>query len=83
MARGNGRPCGCDPSDDYTCESHRTAFDPSNWRMGEVAVRGPFHDVCIVIEVMGPKNGASQLRLSRFQAEDLVAEIARRLALRS
>ena len=50
--------------------------------MGPLVVRGPFVDTTIVLEIIGFDAGAAQIRLDRWQAEALVEELQRRLALR-
>jgi hypothetical protein len=66
----------------HECDDHRRAFDPVGWRIGSLEVSGPFYDTTLVIEIMSSQDGAARMRLTRWQAEALEAEIRRRLAMR-
>lgn len=96
MARDSGRPCGCDPASNHPCEGHATALDMSETEIdGAKAYRGGLgrvvdDPVCVVIIGPDPDGefgflgaGGETTWMPRFVAEDVIAELQRRLALRA
>lgn len=83
-AHENGRFCGCDPPVDHVCEGHAGVHDESesiiDVQQGEDAialrVTGPV-DGCLTV-----RQGRDTIVMHRFIAEQLIAELDRRLGQR-
>lgn len=91
MPREGGRPCGCDPKENYVCTGHEAYVD---WSETEIeaagrshhqplTVQGPDEDGNIAIR-RGRADGDApeQIEMSRFVVEDLIEELQRRLRAR-
>lgn len=79
----SARACGCDPGCRHICEGHASVEDNSVTIIGEphstrlgIEVSGPDEDGDFVVGVEG-----EVAFVGRFEAERLVAELQRRLAL--
>jgi hypothetical protein len=94
--RDSGRPCGCDPAAGHPCEAHARARDLSETEVGIVTGSnddpdiGSVDPVTSVLVVSGPDSdgeimilGSRTIWMSRFQVEDLINELRRRLEIRS
>lgn len=89
--RESGRPCGCDPSCDHPCEGHAAHRDDTITtipcvadELGSVqlAVTGPTDAGTIQLTFQRPMergNIGIEIELHRFEAEDLINDLIRRL----
>lgn len=82
----NGRPCGCDPGLDHVCREHAAARDGSEttlrardgqWNPVHLAIGGPDPDGELYVETQD-----RVAYLTRFDADELVEELQRRLKVR-
>lgn len=78
MPREGGRTCGCDPNADHVCEGHSLYRDARTWNIGGVFIQGP-------LDPDGRMRiyGSSENALTRFEVEDMIAELERRLRERA
>lgn len=92
IKRDSGRACGCDPSlqrdgrvKGHACEGHAKYEDASSVDVGIdepiVTVRGPLGGHIRLLSTVGGQQ--VEFWFDRFEAEDLIYEIQRRLAPRA
>lgn len=79
MPREGGRPCGCDPKEDYVCTGHAAHVDDKQTMITEdVFVSGPSTEGWFGIS----HGDNDHVWLKRFEVEDLIEELQRRLRAR-
>lgn len=88
MVRDSGRTCGCDPAENHVCSDHAAHVDDSvsvfeNAAGDNVIVSGPNSDGLFTLATEAGYEDGARVQVERFVLEDIINELARRLAERA
>ena len=87
MTRESGRPCGCDPKANHPCTGHAAHVDETkavftNGFGVDIVVSGPDTGGVFTLTILNDGEGAVTY-IERFQLEDIIDELQRRLRERA